>query len=74
MQISPILPAITWSARALIIGGIVKPRAFAAVRLMTSSKVAACCTGSSPGDAPFRRFGAKPDKKIVDRQAVNPSS
>src|SRR5205823_8396014 len=47
---------MTSSARATIIGGIVKPRAFAAVRLTTNSNVAACCTGSSPGDAPFKIF------------------
>jgi circadian clock protein KaiC len=29
---------------------------------------------SSGSDREFRRFGAKPDKKIVDRQAASPSS
>jgi hypothetical protein len=30
--------------------------------------------GDWAGRSSFRRFGAKPDKKIVDRQAVSPSS
>src|SRR5215472_3368986 len=40
--------SITSSARARIVCGIVKPSALAP-RLTSSSKVAACCTGSSPG-------------------------
>jgi hypothetical protein len=34
--------------------GIVKPRASAVLRLMTNSNRTGCCTGSSPGLAPFR--------------------
>src|SRR2546423_14452228 len=29
---------------------------------------------TGPSAVPLRRFGAKPDKKIVDRQAASPSS
>src|SRR5262245_64389165 len=44
------------------VGGIVRPRAFAVLRLITSSNVIACSTGISAGLAPFsilsRRTGA----------------
>jgi len=46
--------SMTSSARARINGGMAKPSAVAVFRLTSSSKVAACCTGSSPGWAPFR--------------------
>jgi hypothetical protein len=45
---------ITSSAISRKLGVIVSPRAFAAVRLMTSSNFVGCCTGSSAGLAPFR--------------------
>ena len=41
--------SITSSARASRAGGIVSPSALAVFRLMTSSNVAACSTGSSVG-------------------------
>src|SRR5262249_13044867 len=42
------------SARNSRAGGSVRPRALAALRLITSSTFAGCSTGSSPGLAPLR--------------------
>jgi hypothetical protein len=42
------------ATRARIKGGIVKPSAFAVLRLMTSSNLVGCWTGRSAGFAPFR--------------------
>jgi len=44
----------TSSARRSTDGGIVKPSALAALRLMTSSNFVGCSTGRSAGLAPFR--------------------
>src|SRR5262249_3454548 len=46
--------SITSSARASSIGGISRPRALAAARLITNSNLSASCTGRSPGFMPFR--------------------
>jgi len=46
--------SINWSARANTDGGIVRPRALAVLRLMTSSNFVGCSTGRSPGFAPLR--------------------
>ena len=46
--------SITSSARARSVGGIVRPRAFAVVRLRTRSNLVGCSTGMSPGFAPRR--------------------
>src|SRR3974390_2017795 len=46
--------SITSSARASTDGGIVRPRAFAVLRLMTSSYLVGTCTGRSTGFSPFR--------------------
>src|SRR5262249_56777203 len=45
--------SITSSAVASRAEGIVTPSAFAVLRLMTSSNLVGCCTGSSPGFAPL---------------------
>src|SRR5215471_11681837 len=45
---------ITSSARASSDGGIVRPRALAVLRLITSSKVVGCSMGRAAGFAPFR--------------------
>src|SRR6516162_9829095 len=45
---------MTSSARARIDGGIVRPSAFAVLRLTTSSNVVGCSTGRSAGFAPLR--------------------
>jgi hypothetical protein len=45
---------ITSSAWKRRVGGIVIPRAFAVLRLMTSSNVVGCSMGRSAGLAPFR--------------------
>jgi hypothetical protein len=45
---------MTWSARASSDGGIMRPSAFAVLRLMTSWYVAGCSMGSPAGLAPFR--------------------
>src|SRR5262249_8600630 len=52
--------SITWSARARIDGGIVKPRALAILRLMTSSNFVGCSTGRSAGFAPLRILSTRP--------------
>ncbi len=44
----------TWSARPSSDGGIVRPRALAVLRLMTSSNFVGCSTGRSPGFVPLR--------------------
>ena len=46
--------SITWSARCRSDGGIVRPRALAILRLITSSNVAGCSMGRSAGLAPLR--------------------
>ena len=46
--------SITSSARARSVGGIARSRAFAVLRLMTSSNLVGCSTGSLAGFAPFR--------------------
>jgi len=46
--------SITSSARARSVGGIVRSRAFAVVRLRTRSNLVGCSTGMSPGFAPRR--------------------
>ena len=48
--------SMTLSARASSDGGIVRPRALAVLRLMTSSYLDACSTGRSAGLAPLRIF------------------
>src|SRR5262249_47055228 len=45
---------ITSSARSSSDGGIVSPRVFAVLRLMTSSNLVGCSTGRSAGLVPFR--------------------
>src|SRR5262245_42334347 len=49
----PVHYSITWSARWSSAGGIVRPSAFAVLRLMTSSNVAGSWTGRSAGLAPL---------------------
>src|SRR5215208_7040691 len=46
--------SITSSARARSVGGMVRPRAFAVLRLTTSSNAVGICTGRSAGFAPLR--------------------
>src|SRR4029453_11935717 len=45
---------ITLSAWKRRVGGIVRPRACAVLRLITSSNLVGCSTGRSAGLAPFR--------------------
>src|SRR5499427_5728568 len=53
-ELPPFHYSITWSARASTDGGMVRPRALAVLRLMTSSNFVGCSTGRSPGLAPLR--------------------
>ena len=46
--------SITSSARASSCGVMVRPSAFAVLRLMTKSNFVGCITGKSAGLAPFR--------------------
>src|SRR4029450_5487042 len=46
--------SMTWSAWRMTVCGIVRPSAFAVLRLMTSSNFVGCSTGRSAGLAPFR--------------------
>jgi hypothetical protein len=46
--------SITSSARESTVGGIVRPRAFAVLRLITSSYLFGACTGMSAGFSPLR--------------------
>jgi hypothetical protein len=50
----PVHHSITWSARCRSDGGIVRPRALAVFRLMTSSYLLGCSMGRSAGLAPLR--------------------
>src|SRR5690349_14277859 len=50
--------SITASAVAMSVCGIVSPRVFAVLRLMTNSKVLGCSTGRSAGFAPLRILSA----------------
>src|SRR6516162_1026895 len=52
--------SITSSARASRRGGIVRPSALAAFRLMTSSNLVGCSTGKSSGLAPLRILSTYP--------------
>src|SRR5262249_23849561 len=53
-ELAPPDHSITSSARASNIGGTSRPRAFAVLRLMTSSNLTGACTGRSAGLAPRR--------------------
>src|SRR5262249_34600117 len=46
--------SITSSARASKVGGTSRPRAFAVLRLITSSYLVGACTGRSAGFSPLR--------------------
>jgi hypothetical protein len=46
--------SITWSASVVILGGIVRPRAFAAFKLMIKSNFTGCWTGRFAGLSPRR--------------------
>ena len=46
--------SMTSSASASKLGAIVRPRAFAVLRLITSSYLVGVCTGRSAGFSPFR--------------------
>ena len=48
------LHSITSSAVASSVGGIVRPSAFPAFRLITRSNLVGCWTGRSPGRSPFK--------------------
>src|SRR5262249_33387521 len=50
----PRFHSITSSAIATSVGGTLKPRAFAVLRLMTNSNLVACITGRSAGFSPLR--------------------
>src|SRR5438105_741354 len=51
--------SITSSARAISVGGILRPSALAVVRLMTRSNLVGCSTGISPGFDPRRILSTK---------------
>src|SRR5207247_464436 len=51
--------SITSSARASSVGGTSRPRALAALRLITSSNLVACSIGMSAGLAPLRTLSTK---------------
>src|SRR5439155_16054090 len=51
---SPVHHSMIWSARINTDGGIVRPRAFAVLRLITSSNLVGCSIGRSAGFAPLR--------------------
>ena len=51
--------SITLSARANNVSGIFRPKVFAVVRLITSSKLVGCSIGRSFGLAPRRTFASK---------------
>lgn len=52
--------SITRSARARIIGGIVRPSTPAVLVLITSSSFVGCSTGKSPGFAPLKILSIRP--------------
>src|SRR5262249_62338339 len=54
----PALHSITSSARASTAAGMSRPRAFAVLRLTTSSYLVGACTGRSPGFSPLRMRSA----------------
>src|SRR6516165_11930303 len=64
-EIAPADHSITSSARAMRVGGKVRPMALAALRLITSSNLVAFSTGSSPTLAPRRM---RSTRKAVRRQ------
>src|SRR5262249_17917961 len=56
---APARHGITSSARASTDDGIVRPRAFAVFRFMTSVWLVDCSTGKSAGEAPLRILSTK---------------
>jgi len=56
---TPLHYSITWSARCSSDWEIVRPSAFAVLRLITSSNLVGCSIGRSPGLAPFRILSTK---------------
>src|SRR5206468_4227925 len=57
---APVHHSISSSARRSSDGGIVRPRALAVLRLITSSNLVGCSTGRSPGLAPLRILSTIP--------------
>src|SRR5262249_29710180 len=53
-ELAPPDHSITSSARASSAGGMVRPRALAALRLITNSYLVGACTGRSDGFSPLR--------------------
>src|SRR6516162_3644905 len=65
------LHSITSSARASSVAGIVRPRIFAAVKLMTSSNWVANSIGRSPALVPFKILSTKPaTRRQFARQSI----
>ena len=52
--------SITSSARASSVGGIVRPSAWAVLRLIASSYLVGACTGRSAGFSPLRTRSTYP--------------
>jgi hypothetical protein len=63
--------SMTSSARAINVGGIVMPSAFAVLRLITSSNFVGCSTGKSAGFAPLRILSYKPHRGNAARLRAN---
>src|SRR5262249_35860745 len=57
--------SITSSARATKLLGILRPRAFAVLRLMLTSSLLGCCTGNSAGFAPLRMRSTYPAARRI---------
>ena len=72
--------SITSSARARSVGGIVRLRAFAVCRLISSSNLVGCCTGRSAAEAPpkilwtYRRPCSRIDLSLPRTKSSRPLS
>jgi hypothetical protein len=64
--------SITSSARVSKVGGTVRPSAFAAFKLITSSNFVGCSTGKSPGLVPFRILSTYADARWNRFDRIDP--
>src|SRR5689334_5784965 len=71
-ECAPIHHWITSSARPSTDGGIVRPRALAVLRLMTSSNLLGCSIGMSPGGVPLKILSTKVAARLYTAGRLGP--
>ena len=73
MALAPVFPLLPWFWPLLLLQ-IVNGGALQFAWAGSQTLISQLAEGEAEYLGRFRRFGAKPDKKIVDRQAASPSS